>query len=151
MKEPPKSLSAKMYEYYVKQRMARLLNKTYTRMIDNGKQIKVTFTQRGNKHLLSDTYRAGSPLQRIDLPNIDKIFEDSDYVQSSNLFKPRKDNITTFHYFKVKKGLHGSTAYINVAEQRIAPGPESGRTETRATYFVYSITRRLYKNKKPRN
>lgn len=145
-----KSLSTKMTDYYVKQRMARLLNKKYVRKIENGLEVSIGFTNRGNKELLSSTYGNRRTLQRIDLPNIDKLFESSEYVDSAGLTHPRNDNIVRFHYFKVPGYLHGNTAYINVAEADEIH-KRDGKPRVRKNYFVYSVTGRMAQKKKPRS
>lgn len=146
-----KSLSTKMSDYYVKQRMERLLNKSYVRRVEDGREITIGFTPKGNKELLSSTYGNRRTLQRSDLPNIDKLFESSEYVESAGLSHPRKDNIVRFHYFKIPGYLHGNTAYINVAEVNEYRGRENGIPQIRKKYYVYSVTSRLIKTKKPRS
>lgn len=145
----PSSLAGYMNKYY-KQRMERLYSKSYNRTIDGGRNAVIRFTSKGNNHLIHDTYGYRKILQKIDLPNIDKLFEDSDYVASAPLFKSRNDNIVRFHYFKVRNGLHGSTAYINVAEAEDGTRRKDGSIQTRTSFYVYSVVPRLVIKKKPR-
>lgn len=114
--------------------MEPLLKKTVTKEVDN-KEMKISFTKIGNKHLFSDTFgRAGKQFNKEQLKNLDKILEESEYVKTSNLSKVRKDEITSFHYFKSKDGY-----YLNVAETEYtrANGVKSVRR------FLYAITQKI--------
>jgi len=59
------------------------------------------------------------------------------YVSSAGLSKPREDNITKSHYFRVM--LHGNIVYLNVAEKtrRLKDG------RTRKDRFLYSVTDKI--------
>ena len=111
--------------------MAPLLSKKVELPVETG-NIKVGFTSKGNKHLYSDTFRRAKELNKDDLKNIDIALQNSTYIKSAPINKPRKDMITKFHYFKDQQ----KELYYNVAEV-----VEKGSVSR----FLYAITGKLKK------
>ena len=119
--------------------MKPLLKKKVTLEID-GTPRSIGFRKEGNKHLFSDTFGRSSALKKEHLATLDKVLEQSTYVDSSKgLSHERKDNIRKFHYFKGE--IDGKTVYLNVAE--LAGTDSKGKVKVK--YFLYSITDRIRK------
>ncbi len=112
--------------------MRPLLKKKVTQTIEGGKNIRIGFTSKGNKHIYSDIFGRAKDLAKSDLKNLDKALEKASYVKSSAVDKPRQDTISRFHYFKDSE----KELYYNVAE--ITRKGKSRRT--RPFYFLYSAT-----------
>lgn len=101
------------------------------------RKVNVGFNHAGNKHLYKDTYKPSTHLHREDLPKMDRILRGATYVKTSGLYKPRKDGIVRFHYFRTR--LHGSTTYLNVAETEKTM--KNGKLRTRR--FLYAVRGRI--------
>lgn len=97
-------------------------------------EIEVGFTTYGNKHLHSDTFGRSKVFQKADLLILPELLRKSEYAKSASLSKARKDRISKFHYYKMQ--IHGSTAFLNVAE-------EMGRNGATKRSYVYSVTDRI--------
>lgn len=95
------------------------------------KTLTVGFSSHGNKHLYSDTFGRSKVLRKRDLKNIVNMLERSEYVISSNLYKPRKDKIKAFHYFKVN--IRGRDIYLHVGEEQYSNGKSKRR-------YLYAIS-----------
>lgn len=93
--------------------MEPLLEKKVT-VNGNGHDMSVSFSKRGNKHLLSDTYGRCNNISKDDLKNLDKILASSTFVTKTQLSKDRKDDIRRFYYYRAE--VNGRTVYLNVAE-----------------------------------
>lgn len=93
--------------------MEPLLEKKVT-VNGNGHDMSVSFSRRGNKHLLSDTYGRCNNISKDDLKNLDKILASSTFVTKTQLSKDRKDDIRRFYYYRAE--VNGRTVYLNVAE-----------------------------------
>lgn len=145
------TMNSAMRQFY-RERMERLLNITIRKLAD-GRFLKVGFSKYGNKHLYSDAAsRRSGHFMRSDLLNIDSILENSSYVESASISKPRNDDIIGFHYFKTN--LHGSTVYLNIAEQKYGtnrPDTPGDVQQVRTRNFVYSMTDRLKTKRKARS
>lgn len=122
-----KSVQAKLREKYFAE-MKHLLEKKVTKQVE-GKEIKIRFTIKGNKHLYSDTFGRAN-YQKEELKKLNKKLEKAKFVKSSKISKPRKDNITKFYYFKDEK----DEIYYNVAEET---------KKGNFLRFLYSITNKI--------
>lgn len=112
--------------------MRPLLKKKVTQTIEGGKNIRIGFTSKGNKHIYSDIFGRAKDLAKSDLKNLDKALAKASYIKSSAVDKPRKDTISRFHYFKDSE----KELYYNVAEIK---HKEKGESPKRF-YFLYSVT-----------
>jgi SPP1 gp7 family putative phage head morphogenesis protein len=125
-----KSESAKLREKYLWE-MKPLLKKKVTQEV-NGKCIVIKFTQKGNKHLYSDTFGRAMGFDKTDLKNIEKDLKNAAFVKSATVSKTRKDSIKQFYYFKDKD----RELYYNVAETVHKGG---------IFRFLYSVTDKIKK------
>jgi hypothetical protein len=130
---PSASESAKRRAKYLGE-MKPLLKKKVRKDV-GGKSITVGFTDRGNKHLYSDTFGRSKNLKKEELKNLDKALAKSQFVKSSPLGKERNDGITEFLYFKD----NNKRVFYNVANRPFTKS--NGRSYP--YYFVYSATDRL--------
>lgn len=99
-----------------------------------GKTLKIGFCRYGNKHLLHDAFGNKKSFNRGDLLNLPSLLTKAVYVKSSPITKPRKDNITKFHYFRTR--VRGEYVYLNVGEET----SKSGKVKRR---YVYSVTEKI--------
>ena len=117
--------------------MSPLLNKKVKKN-NNGKEIIVSFSNKGNKHLISDTFKFPTLLKKTDLATIDKLLERATYVKTVPFSKPKRSTIKEFHYYKTQ--LHNKTIYLNVAHKIYKNNGEKVHST-----FLYAISDRMKK------
>lgn len=129
-----KSLSKLMRQSYAQQ-MLPLLSRTVT-VNGNGHPMNVGVSKAGNRHLINDAMMKDRGIHPSDLPDMDRILSGAEFVKKSGVYKPRKDNIARFYYYRVK--LHGDVVYLNVAET-----DERQKGEIRHYRFLYAVKRKI--------
>ena len=117
--------------------MSPLLNKKVKKN-NNGKEIIVSFSNKGNKHLISDTFKFPTLLKKTDLATIDKLLERATYVKTVPFSKPKRSTIKEFHYYKTQ--LRNKTIYLNVAHKIYKNNGEKVHST-----FLYAISDRMKK------
>lgn len=99
--------------------------------------INVGFTKYGNKHLYSDTFSRTKILLKDDLKNLDVILNGAVFKRTTEVSKPRKDNIKRFYYYQAT--LRGKIIYLNVAEEEFFDIDN----KLRHFRYLYSVTDRI--------
>ncbi|MGL4956540.1 MAG: phage minor head protein [Bacteroidales bacterium] len=118
-----------------KKEMDTLLDKKVTAN-GNGHPMTVSFSKRGNKHILSDAIRRNI-VELKDLKNLDKILDTSSFIKKDGLRKERKDDIKRFYYYKAE--VNGKTIYLNIAETDFM----NKKGHIKHLRFVYAITKKV--------
>lgn len=127
-----KSASAIERTHY-KHEMKPLLNvKHMMKTREEGKYIKVGFTEKGNEHLYSDTFGRSKVLRKEDLKTLDQLLPDATYDGEADA-EGHKYDIVYFYYYKAK--LHEKEVRLNVAKRAVRKKNGKWLIE----YFLYSI------------
>lgn len=135
----PMSKTAMLRHKYMKE-MEVLLDKKVVLNAD-GQDITVSFNQKGNEHLYSDTFKRSKVLKKEDLKHLDKTLAESKYVDQAKLSKTRGDKIRHFYYYKAK--IRDKVVYLNIAETEHI----NKKGKIKHDRFLYSVTDKIRKQK----
>ena len=94
--------------------------------------INVGFSNIGNEHLYSDTFKRSKVLRKEDLKHLDKLLTQATYIDDQNAHG-HKYNIEHFFYYETE--LRGHKIRLNIAKE--VKTYKSGKT--RVKYYLYSI------------
>lgn len=95
--------------------MEPLLHRKVQKMLNNGQTIKVSFDNKGNKHLYSDVISRTRRLQLDDLKNLGDILEQAIYAGEAAREPGHSNPYEYFYYFKTE--VNGQTIRINVGKK----------------------------------
>ncbi len=95
--------------------MEPLLHRKVQKMLNNGQTIKVSFDNKGNKHLYSDVISRTRRLQLDDLKNLGYILEQAIYAGEAAREPGHSNPYEHFYYFKAE--VNGQTIRINVGKK----------------------------------
>ena len=95
--------------------MEPLLHRKVQKLLNNGQTIKVSFDNKGNKHLYSDVISRTRRLQLDDLKNLGDILEQAIYAGEAAREPGHSNPYEYFYYFKAE--VNGQTIRINVGKK----------------------------------
>ena len=79
-----------------------IIRSVYDKRIDENKDIKITFNQKGIDHIADDMLNTNYGISKKNISKLDKSIRKAKFVKPSDLIKGRKDDIVYFIILKKK-------------------------------------------------